>query len=350
MHRPLTELTVQNLPFANEGQQYDCWDATLPRFGLRIGKRTKTFILNAGKRRVTLGRYGVVTLKQARDEARRRIGMKYLPRTSPHAPGAAQWYLDAIKSEKKPSTINAYSIYLQRIPGLPLHELDPPNLYAALPKGKGAANLCFSTFKAFLSWCVERGHIESNPLLQRKAPNKLRSRDRLLTDTEIAAIWAESYGHGNFGRLFRISILAGQRTGQWKQYQILDGNIVFPPSSMKGTVEHIIPFTQALKSELGAFTPLAQYKPELTKLREALPQIKDFRPHDTRRFLSSTMSKLKVPIDITETILAHKTGSRSQIQRVYDRDARIPQMRDALEKYHTHLHTIGCTALVPEGA
>ena len=78
MRRQFTELSIKSFPFA-EGPQYDVWDANLPRFGLRIGKRTKTFVLNAGKRRITLGRYGVISLKEARDEAKRRIGAKYLP-------------------------------------------------------------------------------------------------------------------------------------------------------------------------------------------------------------------------------------------------------------------------------
>lgn len=49
------------------------------------------------------------------------------------------------------------------------------------------------------------------------------------------------------------------------------------------------------------------------------------------------MAKLKVPIDVTEAILAHTTGSRTQIQRVYDRFNRLEPMREALEAYEHHL-------------
>ena len=75
----------------------------------------------------------------------------------------------------------------------------------------------------------------------------------------------------------------------------------------------------------------------MKKFRAALPDIPDWTLHDFRRFFSSTMSKLKVPIDITETILAHRSGSRSPIQRIYDRDTRLPQMREAFQKYEHHL-------------
>ena len=43
------------------------------------------------------------------------------------------------------------------------------------------------------------------------------------------------------------------------------------------------------------------------------------------------MRRLGVPIDVTETILNHVSGSRSQIQRIYDRHDRLPEMRDALQ-------------------
>jgi hypothetical protein len=40
------------------------------------------------------------------------------------------------------------------------------------------------------------------------------------------------------------------------------------------------------------------------------------------------MATLRVPIDITESILYHRSGSRSQMQRIYDRFDNIPQMRE----------------------
>jgi hypothetical protein len=52
------------------------------------------------------------------------------------------------------------------------------------------------------------------------------------------------------------------------------------------------------------------------------------------------MAKLRVPIDVTEAILNHVSGSRSPIQRVYDRYDRISEMRDALERYENHLAKI----------
>jgi integrase len=73
---------------------------------------------------------------------------------------------------------------------------------------------------------------------------------------------------------------------------------------------------------------------------DALCSVKNFVIHDFRRYLSTTMAKLRVPIDVTEAILNHVSGSRSPIQRVYDRYDRLSEMREALKLYGEHLRGI----------
>jgi integrase len=70
---------------------------------------------------------------------------------------------------------------------------------------------------------------------------------------------------------------------------------------------------------------------------DALCGVEDFVFHDFRRYLSTTMARLRVPIDVTEAILNHVSGSRSPIQRVYDHHDRFPEMKEALELYEKHL-------------
>lgn len=73
---------------------------------------------------------------------------------------------------------------------------------------------------------------------------------------------------------------------------------------------------------------------------DALCGVENFVVHDFRRYLSTTLAKLRMPIDVTEAILNHMSGSRSPIQRVYDRHNRSPEMREALELYTKHLAAI----------
>lgn len=251
MKRRLNDIVVNGLPLASTGQ-YDVWDTSLPGFGLRIGTRRKTFIINTGSTRKAIGIYPLTTLKDARDRAKGLLYAKYVPQTSLKSAEAVQAYLSAISAEMRPNTIAAYSLYLRRIPNEALHTLTPHKLYAALPDGKGAANLCFNIFKAFLTWCVLRDYIAINPLIRRRQPHRLKSRERLLTDEEIATIWKETYNH-KIGALLRSLIVSGQRLNQFAVFDpswIADDRITWPPNMMKNGLAHSIPLLPLLKANL----------------------------------------------------------------------------------------------------
>lgn len=392
MQRHLTDLVVHNLP--QTGKQYVCWDAGMRSFGVRV-YIGKTFVIKQQNRYIILGRYPLISLKQARQAAKTALAAKYLPQTAKLTHEAIKEYQEAKKTEHRPYSQIIYNSYLKRLDNRPLTDIKPQYLYRVLPKGKTAQNMMFKIVKAFLSWCVERGYIETNPLLRRKTPNKIATRDRLLTDQEVRLIWQESYNHNSFGALIRVLLLTGQRLTQIAHLQstwIHTEQLVFPYHIMKGRAEHVIPLTSCVKAQLesraslikpntiaapsreqqspsqapslsghspadapnlaslqgNTLFPKLQISPCMKKFREATPQIPHWTLHDFRRYLSSTMSKLKVPIDITEAILDHKSGSRSQIQRIYDRDSRLPQMRTALEQYESHLRTVVGSSTFPD--
>ena len=69
----LTEITIRNLPIPEEGQK-DHWDTSLPSFGIRCSQGgSRTFILMKDNHRIVIGRYPIISLQQARAEARRRL-------------------------------------------------------------------------------------------------------------------------------------------------------------------------------------------------------------------------------------------------------------------------------------
>lgn len=334
MRRALTDLVLQKLP--RTGKQYVCWDTAVPSFGARIYTGI-SFVLKRENRYIVLGRYPIVSLKQARDEAKRRLALKYFPSQSTPATAAVQLYLEATKGSVRPATHKVYELYLKRLPPKPLHEVSAPDVYNSLPEKKIAANLAFSTLRAFFSWCVERGHLQQNPLLKRRPPNRTASRDRLLSNTELASIWATTFSHGDAGALFRVLIASGQRISQFQNFNpawLHTDHIFWPAAVMKNKTDHHLPLTPLIKANIPS-NPVPDSR--IIKLKNAIA-VPNFRPHDFRRYVSSSMSAQRIcSIDITEAILAHKSGSRSFTQRVYDRDLRIPQMKEALEKYNAHL-------------
>jgi len=70
MRVKLTDLSSQS--FKHQHPQVTVWDTMLPAFGVRVGSRSKTFIVMPGKarKRQTIGRYPAWTLLKAREKAR----------------------------------------------------------------------------------------------------------------------------------------------------------------------------------------------------------------------------------------------------------------------------------------
>ncbi|HXE54964.1 MAG TPA: Arm DNA-binding domain-containing protein, partial [Tepidisphaeraceae bacterium] len=69
----LTDLTIRSLHVPEKGQKTYA-DDTVPGFGIRISQGgTKTFVLvhGANRERTTIGRWPVISLADARSEARR---------------------------------------------------------------------------------------------------------------------------------------------------------------------------------------------------------------------------------------------------------------------------------------
>ncbi len=65
----LTKTYVDSTAFTDKGQEVH-WDSELTGFGLRIGTRSKSFVVQkSGKGIKTIGRYGVLTVAQARQRA-----------------------------------------------------------------------------------------------------------------------------------------------------------------------------------------------------------------------------------------------------------------------------------------
>ena len=72
-----TKAAVEELPNPKRGQPI-YWCTDLRGFGVRVGARDKTFVLerriNGVSRRMTLGKYGTVSLQKARQDAEKLIG------------------------------------------------------------------------------------------------------------------------------------------------------------------------------------------------------------------------------------------------------------------------------------
>ncbi|WP_439372657.1 Arm DNA-binding domain-containing protein [Bradyrhizobium sp. DASA03120] len=70
----LTDTSLRSLPVPSKGQR-TYLDDTLPNFGCRVFQGgTKSFVVQLGpdRRLITIGRYPLISLAKAREEAKRR--------------------------------------------------------------------------------------------------------------------------------------------------------------------------------------------------------------------------------------------------------------------------------------
>ena len=94
----LTKPVIDGLRFTGATQESKCvvWDDEVPSFGVRVmPSGVKTFVIqyrHRGRRRYfTLGAYGVLTLTQARDQAKLRLACPSGSRPPGRAPEASPW-------------------------------------------------------------------------------------------------------------------------------------------------------------------------------------------------------------------------------------------------------------------
>ena len=59
--------------------------------------------------------------------------------------------------------------------------------------------------------------------------------------------------------------------------------------------------------------------------------------HDFRRTAATNLQKLRVPLEVTEAILGHVSGSRAGIVGIYQKDDYAPEKRAALEVWGAHV-------------
>src|SRR5262249_17419659 len=80
------------------------------------------------------------------------------------------------------------------------------------------ANRALSALKTFFTWCMQRDKIEKHPCTYVVDPSPEKSRNRPLTDAELAALWkaAEAEGHP-FGHLVQLLILTGCRRDEVRE-------------------------------------------------------------------------------------------------------------------------------------
>lgn len=328
----LTDLSVQRLKAPAKGQRI-VFDEKLRGFGVRVSQGgAKSFVVVKGKERklTTLGRYPELTLKDARIRAQ-----KVFAEDMPHIPEsrsatfleAKNAFLEAKEKKLKPASIRLYKTYLKQFVWTKkVHLITKEEVNAALRKieGKTAQNVAQQILKTFFIWCMKEEMIDRNPLAKQEAPNKLKSRDRVLSDDELKKLWAAT--DYPFGHLVRVLMLTGARREEIAQYGFGERYLHFEET--KNGRSHTLPITPLVAEQLPV--NCHPHWGDEKKLLDKRSGVTNWRLHDLRRTFSTNCARLKVPIHVTEKILNHVQGSISPIAAIYMRYDFEEEIREAL--------------------
>ena len=193
----LTDFTIRNIKPPEHGQ-VTYWDTSLPGFNVRVsqgGSLTYCLVYGSDRRRVSLGRVGVVALKDARKCAKDLLAEYQLSghkTASPLFKDSRETYLKI--GQWKPSTAAENRRLLERhftdIEDKSLDTVTAADIMAVIDDlidTPSEAAHAFTAIKSFIRWSAGRGYC-ADLLASLRKPKTAPPRARLLTDDEMTVV------------------------------------------------------------------------------------------------------------------------------------------------------------------
>jgi integrase len=352
----------------------DYWDTTLPCFGLRVSRGgAKTFVLKLHNSRRAIGRFPILSLSEARTEAKRLLAEKTLGKIRPQSityPQALALFLTEKEKARRPSTVRSLRDRLSR--HFPfksqLADISHQEFTRRLARIKTASehNHALAAAKTFFTWTTNRRYTTENPTLG-ITPRSTQSRTRVLSDDELKNIWhacsdETSELPQHFRTIVKLLMLTGQRRGEIAALHpdyidLHQGTTCLPSHLVKNSREHLFPIS-ALAVEL--LSKALQHAPDTgfifpargnanasfsgwSKSKVALDKLSGvtgWTLHDLRRTYASKMAALGVAPHVIERLLNHVSGTISGVAAIYNRHHFMPEMKEAVEKYEREIARI----------
>ncbi len=230
------------------------------------------------------------------------------------------------------------------------------------------ANRVYDDVRAMSAWAVSVGYLEADPLSALKRPAEKRSRDRVLSSTEIKVIFERldtAKMSNALRRMIRLLWVTGCRASEIAELRkaeidLASRCITLPPERVKNGRKFVIPLvaeavsvlTEALADvgpeEAAVFpSPTGGSSIEGHALSVAVRRnlahfgAGQWTPHDIRRSFATHIGDLGVQPHVIEVALNHVSGFRRNVTNsVYNRATYQREHRQALELWVAHLATI----------
>lgn len=353
-----------------------CADDSLPGFGVRVSQGgTKTFTLLYGtpRQRITIGRYPVISLSDARQRARELLAEYTLGKTRPKTISfneAVSLFLAERAQRIRPSTLTGYTCILKKhfpFENCRLADLGIHDIKRRIDKLKGAPvqqRYALTVVKMLFRWAVRNRFVDFSPCDALSAP-KVPSRERVLTEIELHTVFSAALeGSDHFSCIVALLVLLGQRRTEtaslrWDWIDAMKRTITLPASITKNKRTHTFPYgnmAAALLEKLprdsefvfpasrehvrGAPTESFNGWSKCKVAFDMRYPIASWTLHDLRRTFATNLAALEVPPHIVERLLNHSSGIVSGVAAIYNRYAYMDEMRAATAVWERHLTTM----------
>ncbi len=392
----LDRATVAKLALADGKSDQIVFDTDLIGFGFRMrgdgGRVRRSWVIQYKvrnrTRRIKIGDFPTLNADQARKKAKEvlaKITLGHDPQAEKETErrnasrtlrAVVNDYLEMKMLAVKQGTYraNSYrvcSLYLTKpayfgaLHAMPVNDvqrIDVARCLNAITRKSGHATTgrARAALSSLFTWAMKQGQATHNPVIGTENPITA-SRDRVLSDVEIAEIW-RACGDDDFGKVIRLLILTGCRREEigglrWGEINRDAGTITLPSERVKNRHAHVLPIApmamqiiRSIQERVGrvhlfgdrsaaGFNAWSAHMRELGKRLHH--GIAPWKLHDLRRSLASWLADHgDVEPHIIEAILNHYSGHRSGVAGVYNRAKYSRQIRAALALWADHLSVL----------
>ncbi|GEP04445.1 tyrosine-type recombinase/integrase [Methylobacterium oxalidis] len=382
-----TKAAIDSLTLAADKSEQYAWDDTLKGFGVKLNKGgSRNFLIqyrgqDGRTRRIVIGKVGTLTLDEARRRARELLvgaatgNDPYKEKKTARAQSAvtvgavADAYLKHAEHRLKPRSFEQVERHLkqhwQPLAHLPVNGVTRANVAALLTAMASGghrikATRARSALSAMFSWAIGEGIAESNPVIGTNKPAEEKSRDRVLSETEVRAVW-HACRDDAYSRIVQLLLLTGQRRDEVgsmveSELDLRSALWTIPAARTKNGLTHEVPLSRPALEILagqpriegrdlvfgegvGGFSGWSNSKERLDKRIAATGLVMPpWRLHDLRRTVATSIAdRLKVQPHVVEAILNHISGSKAGVAGIYNRAIYRDEKREALERWAAHV-------------
>ena len=377
----LTDVMVRRIRPPARGQ-VEHWDVVIPGLAVRVTENgRKSWVLMTRLRgellRYTIGTYPTVGLAKARELARSALHLiaegkdprDERKRRVEQQPGTFAGVATAFVARDRNAGPDwageqARIIHRDLLPvwgPRPIASLTRRDVIALLDgivarNAPVQANRTLAVISRLFSWAVNHDLAPGSPCVRLEKPGgKERKRERVLTDTEVRALWGAWDDRGGiFGAYCKVLLLAVQRRGEtaamrWEDLDLEGGLWTIPRS--KGGHAHEVPLAPGVVALLRTIPqqgdcayvfstrrarPISGFG-KLTAATTKAAGVTGWRLHDLRRTAATNMAKLGIAKETIKRVLGH---AEADVTATYVRFAWAPSKRAALETWAAHVEAI----------